>query len=406
MKKLGVRHTVFACYAGYITQAIVNNFAPLLFLTFNADYGISLTLIGAMITVNFGTQLIVDLLASKFVDKIGYRPCMIAAHLFAGAGLILLSVLPRVLPVPAVGLFSASAVYAIGGGLLEVLVSPVVEACPSENKKAAMSLLHSFYCWGQVAVVALSSLFFVLAGIGNWYVLACIWAAFPLLNAIYFCFVPIFSPVAEGKGMKISALAKTRRFWFFVLLMLCAGSTEIAVSQWASAFAESGLKVSKTLGDLLGPCMFAVFMGLSRVLFAKFGSRLDLRPALMIASAGCMAGYALCAFAPPSLAWLGLCGCAVVGFFVGIMWPGTFSYASAGLPKGGTAMFALLALAGDVGCAAGPSAVGAVSDLFGGELGTGIAFGILFPAVMFVAVTFCRKDPSRLSADLSEKTDA
>lgn len=391
MNRLGVRHTVSACYIGYITQAIVNNFAPLLFLTFQNEFNVSLTLIGTMITVNFGVQLLVDLISSKIVDKIGYRPCMVAAHLFAAAGLCLLAVLPRVLPVPAVGLFAASAIYAVGGGLIEVLVSPVVEACPSKNKKAAMSMLHSFYCWGQVAVVALSTLFFRFAGIDRWEILACIWAAVPFLNAFYFLFVPIYPLVEEGQGMRLRQLLKTPVFWLLFILMFCAGSSEQAVSQWASAFAESGLHVSKAMGDLLGPCMFALFMGLSRLLFSLFGAKLRLRPSLSVAAIGCAVGYALCAFSPASLPLLGLAGCGVVGFFVGIMWPGTFSLATGRLPAGGTALFALLALAGDVGCAAGPTAVGAISDAFGGDIRMGIAFGLAVPLLMLVVLFFYRE---------------
>lgn len=389
MKKLGVKHTICACYTGYISQAIINNFAPLLFVMFHSDYGVSLTLIGMMITANFGVQLLVDLLASKFVDKIGYRPCMVVAHLFAGGGILLLAFLPDLLPNAAAGLFISSAVYAVGGGLIEVLVSPVVEACPTKNKKAAMSLLHSFYCWGQVAVVALSTLFFSLAGLKNWSLLACVWAAIPLLNAVYFLFVPIFPLVEEGQGMTVRKLFGTKIFWLFALLMVCAGSCELAVAQWASAFAEEGLGVSKTMGDLLGPCLFAVCMGLSRVLYSALGSKLSLRPALMACAVGCAGGYALCVFSPVPA--LGLAGCGLVGFFVGIMWPGVFSMASAGCPKGGTAMFALLALAGDLGCTAGPSAVGAVSDAFGGNIRTGLAVGLVFPVVMFAALLFCRE---------------
>ena len=393
MKKLGVRHTIVACYSGYITQAIINNFAPLLFLTFNESYGISLTLIGTMITVNFGVQLLTDLFASKFADRLGYRTCMVGAHLLAGTGLILLAVLPNVLPVPAAGLFIASAIYAVGGGLIEVLVSPVVEACPSENKKAAMSLLHSFYCWGQVAVVALSTLFFVLAGIDNWMILAVIWSAVPLLNAVYFLFVPIYCLVDEEDGMRVAQVLKTRSFWLFAFLFICAGSSEIAVSQWASSFAESGLNVSKTIGDLFGPCMFAICMGISRVLFSLFGVKIAIRPALMLSAAGCIVGYAMCAFSP--VAWVGLAGCGVVGLFVGIMWPGTFSYASERIPKGGTAMFALLALAGDAGCMLGPSAVGAIADAFGGNIRAGIAFGMAVPVAMLVVLAvLCLKKRS------------
>ena len=392
MKQLGVRHTVAACYTGYITQAIIGNFAPLLFVTFNRDYGISLSLLGLMVTVNFGTQLLVDLLAARFVDKIGYRPCMVAAHVFAGGGLVLLAVLPNVLTAaPEAGLFIASAVYAIGGGLIEVLVSPVIEACPSKNKKAAMSLLHSFYCWGQVAVVGLSTLYFALAGVERWELLACIWALLPLLNAVYFLFVPIFPIVEEGEGMKIGQLLSSRVFWLLVVLMFCAGSAEQAISQWASAFAEAGLHVSKAVGDLLGPCLFALLMGTSRLLYSLFGGKLNMRRALAVTAIGCAGGYAMCAFAPQGAAWLGLAGCGAVGFFVGIMWPGTFSLSSARLPKGGTALFALLALAGDVGCSVGPSAVGALSDAFGGSLQAGIAFGIAFPLLLFVALFFYRE---------------
>lgn len=389
MKKLGSGHTLAACFAGYITQAIVVNFAPLLFLTFNQSYGISLTLIGLMITVNFGVQLTVDLLATKFVDTIGYRPCAVAAHVFCCAGLVLLAFLPDVLPSPAAGLFIASAVYAAGGGLIEVLISPIVEACPFERKKSVMSLLHSFYSWGQVAVVALSTLFFVCAGIENWCILALAWAAIPLLNAIYFLFVPIYPLVEEGQEpVKLRTLLRSGMLWLFILLMLCAGSAEQSVSQWASAFAEAGLGVSKTLGDLLGPCMFAAMMGASRLLFAKFGEKMQLHTALLVAACGCVAGYLLCAFSP--VAWLGLAGCALVGFSVGILWPGTVSFASARMPRGGTALFALLALAGDVGCMAGPSAVGAIADAFSGDLHTGIAFGLTFPAAMAVALFIFR----------------
>ena len=385
MKKLGPGHTLAACFTGYITQAIVVNFAPLLFVTFNTTYNISLTLIGLMITVNFGVQLTVDLLAAKFVDRIGYRPCAVAAHVFCCAGLVLLAVLPDVLPSPAVGLFIASAVYAAGGGLIEVLISPIVEACPYRKKKSVMSLLHSFYSWGQVAVVALSTLFFVLAGIDRWLILSLIWAAVPLLNAVYFLFVPIYPLVEEGEEpVKPGSLLRSGMFWFFVVLMLCAGSAEQSVSQWASAFAEEGLGVSKTTGDLLGPCMFAAMMGSARVLFARFGEKLKLRTALFAASCGCAAGYILCAFSP--FAWLGLVGCGVVGLSVGILWPGTISFASSRMPRGGTALFALLALAGDVGCMAGPSAVGAVADAFSGDLHIGIAFGLFFPVLMAVVL--------------------
>lgn len=404
MRRLGVRSTILSCYTGYITQAIINNFAPLLFLTFQSDYGISLTLIGTMITVNFGVQLLVDLLATKYADAIGYRKCLVIAHILCGTGLILLALLPNVLPIPVIGLFVASALYAIGGGLIEVLVSPVIEACPTQNKKAAMSLLHSFYCWGQVSVVAISTLFFVLAGVQNWMILACIWAVVPLLNAVLFMFVPIHRLVREGENpIKIRELLQGRTFWLCVILMICAGSSEIAIGQWASAFAESGLKVSKTVGDLLGPCLFAVCMGISRVMFSVIGGKIDLKKALTVASVGCVGGYLLCALAPQSQAWLGLVGCGVVGLFVAIMWPGIFSYATERIPKGGTALFALLALAGDLGCMSGPSMVGGVADQFGGSLSVGIGVGVIFPLLMFFVLLFTKSRQSEKETDRSVK---
>ena len=401
MTRLRPGHTLAACFIGYITQAIVVNFAPLLFVTFHSQYDISLTVIGLTITVNFGVQLLVDLLASKFVDKIGYRPCAVAAHLFAGMGLLLLAFLPGILPVPAAGLFIASAVYAAGAGLVEVLISPIVEACPFKNKKSVMSLLHSFYSWGQVVVVALSTLYFVFAGVENWAILACVWAAVPFLNAVFFLFVPIYPLVEDGESAKVTSLLKSGAFWLFVVLMTCAGSAEQSVSQWASAFAEEGLGVSKTVGDLLGPCLFAAMMGIARVAFSRTGEGFSLRTALLIATGGCIAGYALCAFSP--VAWLGLAGCALVGLSVGIMWPGTISLASAGMPRGGTALFALLALAGDVGCIAGPSAVGALSDAFSGDLRTGIAFGLFFPALMASVLLFSGLKRKKAPVLLNEK---
>lgn len=398
MKKLGVNHTLGACYIGYITQAIVVNFAPLLFVTFVADYNISLTLIGAMITVNFGVQLLVDLASSLFVDKIGYRPCLFAAHGFACVGLLLLAFLPDLLPVPWAGLFIASAVYAVGGGLLEVLVSPVTEALPFEDKKAKMSLLHSFYSWGQMAVILLSTLFsqFSASGTGGYSPVS--GRRVPLLNGVYFLFVPIYKLVEEGESQPVRQLLSTKKFWFFAILMVCAGSAEQAISQWASAFAESGLNISKTLGDILGPCAFALCMGVSRVLFSKFGERIPIRTALLIAGTGCIAGYAMCVFSPVSV--LALVGCGVVGFFVGIMWPGVFSFAARECPKGGTAMFAFFALAGDVGCSLGPTAVGALSDTFG-SISFGLGAARWFP-VLAVAVIFFSKTGKRKQDDLPQ----
>ncbi len=382
--------TVYACFVAYIVQAIVNNFVPLLFLTFQSGYGIPLSQITALVTINFGLQLLVDLASVGFVDRIGYRASMVLAHALAAAGLVLLSVLPELLPSPFLGLLLSVCVYAVGGGLLEVLVSPVMDACPSEHKEQAMSLLHSFYCWGHVGVVLLSTVFFSLFGVGNWRVLALIWALVPLGNMIAFTRVPIAPLIEDGqRGMTIGELARQKMFWVFLLMMLCAGASEQGVSQWASTLAEKGLGVSKTVGDLAGPMAFAALMGTSRAVYGKYGEKLDLDRFMAASALLCTVSYLCVALVPSPAA--GLLGCAVCGLSVGIMWPGTFSKASAGLPRGGTAMFALMALAGDLGCSGGPTLVGMVSSALGDDLRRGILAGAVFPVLLLVGLWLGRR---------------
>lgn len=388
--KNNYNQTVAACFIGYIVQAIVNNFVPLLFLTFQSSYEIPLTKITMLVTINFGLQLLVDLLSVTFVDKIGYRASMILAHVFATAGLVLLTILPECFSDPFIGIFLAVMVYAIGGGLLEVLVSPVVEACPTENKEQTMSLLHSFYCWGHVGVVLLSTLFFRLFGIEHWKVMALIWAVIPLCNAFLFARVPIASLIEEGeRGLTIKELFTMKIFWVLFLMMVCAGASEQAVSQWASTFAEKGLGVTKTIGDLAGPMAFAVLMGSSRAIYGKYGEKMDLDRFMVYSSFLCIASYLGISLIPNPAA--GLIGCALCGLSVGILWPGTFSKASAAVPKGGTAMFALLALGGDLGCSGGPTLVGMVSSCFNDNLKTGILAAVIFPVLLLSGIAACRK---------------
>lgn len=382
---LQYKHTVRACFVGYVVQAIVNNFAPLLFLTFQAQYGIPLSQITVLITVNFALQLIVDFVSAFFIDKIGYRVSIVAAHAFAAAGLVLMTVLPEIMPSPFAGLLIAVMCYAVGGGLLEVLVSPIVEACPTDNKEQAMSLLHSFYCWGSVAVVGLSTLFFALFGTRSWRYLALMWAAVPLANAFVFSKVPIAPLIEDGeKGLSIKELFKNKMFWIFMLLMLCSGASEQAVSQWASTFAERGLGVSKTIGDLTGPMLFSVLMGLSRLIYGKFGGRIKLDSIMLGSGVLCIISYLIITLTGSSV--LGLCGVALCGLSVGIMWPGTFSKASASIKGGGTAMFALLALCGDLGCSGGPTFAGMMASRFGDNLKIGMLCAIVFPAVLSLIV--------------------
>ena len=376
--------TIYACFIGYIVQAIINNFVPLLFLTFQDSYGIPLSKITLLVTFNFGLQLLVDLASVGFVDKIGYRASMVIAHVLSTAGLFLLAVLPELLPDPFIGIFLAVVIYAVGGGLLEVLVSPVVEACPSEHKEQTMSLLHSFYCWGSVAVILLSTLFFAVFGIGSWKWLACIWALIPLYNIYNFATCPIEHPVKDGRGMKINRLFQVPLFWISLILMVCAGASELAMAQWASAFAESALGLSKTMGDLAGPCMFAVTMGISRVLFGKSGDKLNLMKFMIGSGCLCLLCYLLASLSASPV--LGLTGCMICGFSVGIMWPGTISICSKRLPGGGTAMFALLATAGDLGGAFGPGLVGMVTQHTGSSLQKGMLAGCIFPLVLIVCL--------------------
>ncbi len=382
--------TVVACFVGYIVQAIVNNFAPLLFLTFQRTYEIPLSQITMLVTINFGVQLLVDLLAIGFVDRIGYRASMVLAHIFSAAGLISLTILPEVFPNAFAGILASVIIYAVGGGLLEVLVSPVMEACPSDNKEKAMSMLHSFYCWGHVGVVAVSTLFFQFVGISNWKILAVAWAIIPLGNMIAFTKVPIASLIEEGEsGYTIGKLFSMKMFWVLLIMMICAGASEQAVSQWASVFAEKGLGISKMAGDLAGPMAFAVLMGLSRAFYGKYGDRIHLEKFMIFSSILCIISYLWISLIPSPI--ISLIGCGICGLSVGIMWPGTFSKAAAVIPKGGTAMFALLALGGDVGCSCGPTLVGMVSSALQDNLKMGILAGIIFPLLLLVGVCMCKK---------------
>lgn len=393
MPKLSYQHTIYASYFGYITQAIVNNLAPLLFLIFHEQFGLPLSQITLLITVNFCVQLIVDLLSAKFVDTIGYRICVIAAHLFASVGLISLGILPNICPNSFVGLLLAVVLYAIGGGLIEVLISPIVEACPTDNKASVMSFLHSFYCWGTVAVILLSTLFLTLIGKDYWPILAMLWAIVPLGNAVYFSRVPIAALTEEGESSSIQELFSTKIFWILAVLMVASGASEQAMSQWASAFAESGLHISKTAGDLAGPCFFSICMGCSRIFYAKFSEKVDLLTFLIGSGCLCIAAYLLAVFAPTPL--LSLIGCGLCGLSVGILWPGTFSIAAKACPTGGTAMFALLALAGDIGCGSGPTLVGFISDIYSDQLKAGLLAAIVFPILLIVFSFIYKKEASK-----------
>lgn len=389
-KQKNYKKTLIACYLGFVTQAISANFAPLLFLTFKGTYGISLEKIAMIPMVFYLTQLLVDLAATKFADKIGYRACVVASQVLSSAGLVLMAILPEVLPVPFVGVIISVVLYAIGSGLIEVLVSPIVEACPFENKDGMMSLLHSFYCWGAMGVVLGSTLFFAVFGVEKWKILTFIWALVPLYNTFNFINCPIERLVEEGKSMGIRGLLKTPIFWLMIILMVCSGASEASMAQWASAFTESALGVSKTVGDLAGPCLFAMLMGISRVLYGKFSEKLDLTKVMLVCGMMCSGCYLLASLS--TLPILGLAGCALCGFAVGIMWPGSISISSQKCPGGGTAMFAFLALAGDFGAMVSPAMVGSLSELAGGNLKTGLLAATFFPVVLVIGLIILIKN--------------
>ncbi len=383
------KQTLCASYIGYITQAIVNNLAPLLFVTFQKEFSISLEQIGFLITFNFGIQMLVDFVSARYVERIGYKICIVAAHILAFLGLMGLGIYPYLFDHAYWGLMLAIAFYAVGGGLIEVLISPIVEALPTGEKSSSMSLLHSFYCWGQVLVVVLSTLYFITIGLKHWKYLPAIWSLVPLFNAIFFIKVPVNTFGKNDETLSVKNLFSMKLFWIFIIMMVCSGASEQSMSQWASFFAESGLNVSKTLGDLLGPCMFAIFMGVSRTFYGKYTEAIELKKYIFISSIICAISYLVTVFAPMPL--LSLLGCSICGLSVGIMWPGVFSLAAAHCPKGGTAMFAFLALAGDIGCAGGPAVVGTLSEVSGGNLKAGLLCAMVFPVILLIQIHSLRR---------------
>ena len=390
--KLTYKNTLTSCFIGYIVQAINANFLPLLLITFQNTYHIPLSQITILITANFVVQLLVDISGALFVDKIGYRPCVVAAHVFSAAGILMLTFLPEVMP-PFAGLLISVMTYAVGGGLIEVLISPITESCPTDNKEAAMSLLHSFYCWGSVAVVLLSTVFFAIFGIQNWRICAIAWSLIPIVNGFLFTKVPMAPLISEGEqGMTMGQLFRSRVFWVLLLMMLCAGASELAIGQWASAFVEKGLGISKAAGDLAGPMSFAVLMGVVSVFYGKFGHKLNLDTFIGLSAGVCMIAYLLIVLVPDPV--IGLIGCGLCGIGVSILWPGILSKASCTLRNGGTTMFALLAVAGDLGCSSGPLLVGLVSNTAGGNLRAGILAALIFPVLLIVGLLMNRNKKS------------
>lgn len=383
------RLTRCACYLGYITQAVGNNFAPLLFVAFHDQLGIPLSRITLLVTLNFMVQLIADIVSAKLPNLIGVRASIVIAHISSAIGVGGLAVFPFIFD-PYAGLLVSVVFYAAGGGMLEALISPVVEATPTKNKSSAMSMLHSFYCWGTVLVIFVSTCVFAAFGVGCWRIVAAAWAILPIATAIFFTRVPILTlDEVEGGSIPLSELFSRRAFWLFVILMIMAGASEHGMIQWASTFAERGLGVTKAVGDFVGPCMFAALQGAARTWYAKAGEKYELLPCIIGCGFLCAASYLIAAFSPIPI--VALLGCALCGLSVGILWPGIFSIANVKCKGGGTTMFALLALAGDLGCAGGPTLVGAVSGAFGDSFTYGMCAAAVFPIILIVCASICRK---------------
>lgn len=381
--KLTAKHTLLASYVAYLTQALIVNFAPLLFITFVETYDISISSISTLIAISFSTQFLTDAFAAKFSGRLNPRATVIVGQLLAIFGITGYAYLPDIMP-SYVGLIICTVTSAIGSGIVEVLVSPIVEACPTDKKSASMSLLHSFYCWGQAGVVLLSTVFFVIFGIENWRILACLWAIIPTIGAIGFSLVPIYH--LEGEETNTNTTKKERKrnhlFVVFFIIMVAAGAAEMAMAQWASTFAETALGVSKSVGDLLGPCAFAILMGSVRVGYARFSEKIDLKKFIFGSAILCVICYLVSAFAPHPV--ISLIGCALCGLSVGIMWPGTYSLASASLKNMSMKTFALLALAGDIGCTLGPAMAGWIAGLFGDDLKISFTASAVFPIVIII----------------------
>lgn len=382
MNKNAFKSTLHACYLGYITQALIVNLPPLLFVVFRDKFGLSYTMLGSIVLLIFVTQLIVDALAIKFVDKIGQRMSAMIAHAFASVGMVALAFLPRVMPLPFMGIVISSILFSIGGGLIEVLVSPIVESLPGDAKASSMSLLHSFYSWGQVLVILVSTVTLLFVGQDLWYYLPLLWSVLPLFTLFKFAKVPLMPPEEAHNQTPLRTLFKSKVFLMALLLMVCSGASELSMAQWASLFAEKGLGISKTLGDLLGPCLFAVMMGTVRTWYGIKGQTININNVLIACSALCIVSFVITAIVP--IPAISLLGCALCGLSVSLMWPGMLSMTAAGYPSGGVAMFAILAIGGDLGCSIGPQLTGIIADK--SSLNMGLLASIIFPAIMLIGL--------------------
>lgn len=390
MKAKTYKSTKLACYTGYIVQAVICNLAPLLFVIFSEKFQISLEKLALLITINFATQMLVDITSVKYVDIVGYRAIAVTSQGLAFIGLSSMAILPNILPNPYYGISLSIILCAIGSGLTEVIISPIVESIPGEKKTSEMALLHSFYCWGQVLTVLITTPLLLLLGDNYWYIVPALWAVIPLLNSIKFLRVPLTKTLSKEERTPLKELFFSKQFITSIIIMICAGASELAMSQWSSYFAETGLKVSKVMGDLLGPCLFAILMGLGRTIFGFNGERVNIKIILSLCAGLCIICYIGTSLINSPI--ISLLLCALTGLGVSVMWPGTFSLTAKIFPKGGGSMFGVLAFAGDTGCTLGPwfvsfMTIAARTGATDGEaLKVGLGFGAIFPIIMIVSL--------------------
>ena len=391
MKTRTFTGTKIACYIGYVVQGIINNIAPLLFVIFSNKFDITLEKLALLITINFATQLIVDTISIKFVDLIGYKPLAVISQGIAFLGLSCLGILPNVMKNSYIGIVISIILSAIGSGITEVIISPIIESIPGEKKTSEMSLLHSFYCWGQVFVVLLTTIMIKLFGENLWFIPPMLRAIIPLVNTINFISVPIQPNLTKEEKIPFLKLLFNKQFILCIVIMICSGASEIGMSQWSSYFAEEGLNVTKMTGDLLGPCLFAIFMGTGRMIFGFVGEKINLKNALYLSAGLCALCYLGTCFINSPI--ISLLTCAITGITVSIMWPATLSLAARLFPNGGGSMYSVLALSGDTGCTLGPWFISFMSikfssDIVSGEsLKTGLGFGALFPILMIITIS-------------------
>lgn len=387
MQKVNYFPTKVAGYVGFFVQAIVNNFLPILFIALQDVYKMSYGRLASLIAVNFGAQVIVDFLAPKVVAKLGYRKTAFLSQFMAFLGLALLSLLPNVI-MPYIAIIICIILYATGSGLTEVILSPMIEMLPTRNKSGNMAILHSFYCWGQAVTVLGTTALVYLSGFENWFIIPLIWSVVPFINMFSFLKVPIVEPDPSVKVATFFELVKNKRFLLYMLLMFCAGASEIAMAEWASIFAQNALGVSKAIGDVTGPCAFAIFMGLGRVIYAKFSKKISFIKLLICLNVLGVICYLMVAFC--RLAFVSLIFCALCGLTVSISWPGIYSLGAKNFKNGGAVMFGAFAMCGDFGCAFGPWLIGTLADKF--TLNVGFAVASVFSLIIVLCSFYLFKN--------------